>query len=87
MLGRGGDGFPSQGLPQQPGMVDREVIIAARSVTTQSLSDLESKQVQQPRARPYSPLSLSRSEHIKSGPLSLSYVEKCRKVLWKSPRI
>lgn len=33
----------------------------------------------------HSPLALSRSEQIKSDPLSLSGVETCQEALWKVP--
>lgn len=64
-----------------------EATAAAGQVPTQGLSDLQSKQVQQRRAKRYSPLALSRAEQMKSDPLFLSGVEKCREVLWKSSSI
>lgn len=80
--------MPSQGLPQQPGVVDGEATVTATStMPTQGDCVPRSQQVQL-REHGLAPrLSLSRSEKIKSGPLSGSGVEKCRGAPGKSSGI
>lgn len=60
-------------------MKEEATATAASTVPPQDLSDPGSQQVLQGRAIPYSSLALGgRPEQVKSGPLSLSGVEKCR---------
>lgn len=60
---------------------------ATSTVPTQVLSDPGSQQVQQGQAKSHSPLALGYiSKQIKSDPLGLSGIKKCREAQWKSSR-
>lgn len=79
---RGGDGvpsLPSQECPQKPGVVNQEA--TNHCAHPGSLLPREAAGTQG-KEGPHSPSALSQSERIKSGPLSLSGLEKRRKVPW-----
>lgn len=80
--------FPVRNSPNNQVQLDGAVTDTATfTLPTPGSSDPGSQGVHLGRAGPPSLLALSRSEQIKSGPLSLSGVEKCREALRKNPRI
>lgn len=85
---RDGNRLPDQELPQQPGMLDGEARVTATfTLPTQHHKDPRTQQAHSWGEGPRSPLVLSRSKHIKSGPLNLSYREKWMEALWMKSRL